>query len=107
MKIVMTIISGILVSMSAMANQAHTVEVTKKGFEPSRIEVKAGEPVTLNITRKVEVTCAKKVSIPSEGIEKDLPLNKIVRVSFTPKKRGEIAFGCAMKQMLGGVIIVN
>ena len=79
----------------------------KKGFEPSRIEVKAGEEVTLNITRKVKATCAKKITVPSENIEKDLPLNKAVAVTFTPSKKGEIKFGCAMKQMLGGVILVN
>ena len=93
--------------MGVEAEQSHNVEVTRKGFEPSRIEVKAGEEVTLNITRKVKVTCAKQITVPSENIKKDLPLNKAVSVTFTPSKKGEISFGCAMKQMLGGVIVVN
>ncbi|MEZ4871969.1 MAG: cupredoxin domain-containing protein [Bdellovibrionales bacterium] len=78
-----------------------------KGFEPSRIEVEANEKVTLNITRKTKVTCATEITIPSEKIEKELPLNKTVSVQLTPSKKGEIAFGCAMDQMLGGVIVVN
>ena len=107
MKTLALFLSMIGLSSFAHAGQAHNVEVTQKGFEPSRIEVKAGEEVTLNITRKVKVTCAKKVTVPSEKIEKDLPLNKAVSVTFTPSKKGEIKFGCAMKQMLGGVIVVN
>lgn len=83
------------------------VKVTSKGFEPAKIEAKAGEPLTLNITREVKVTCAKKVTIPSMNITKDLPLNKVVSVEVTPKEKGEIKFGCAMDQMLGGAIIVQ
>ena len=98
---------SVMFSGFAFANQEIDVQVTKKGFEPSRIEVKSGEEITLNITRKVKVTCAKKITVPSENIEKDLPLNKKVSVTFTPSQKGEIKFGCAMKQMLGGVIFVN
>lgn len=83
------------------------VKVTGKGFEPAKIEAKAGEPLTLNITREVKVTCAKKVTIPSMNITKDLPLNKVVSVEVTPKEKGEIKFGCAMDQMLGGAIIIQ
>ena len=98
---------ALLFSSAAWAEKTVDVEVTRKGFEPSRIEVNANEKVTLNITRKVKITCAKKITVPSENIEKELPLNKTVSVELTPTKKGEIAFGCAMKQMLGGVIVVN
>ncbi|MCH2533417.1 MAG: cupredoxin domain-containing protein [Bdellovibrionales bacterium] len=95
------------ISTAAIASQSYNVEVTKKGFEPSRIEVNTGEKLILNITRKVKTTCAKKITVPSENIEKDLPFNKTVSIVFTPNKKGEISFGCAMKQMLGGVIFVK
>ena len=85
----------------------HDIEVTSKGFEPGRIMVKSGEEVVLRVTRKVKATCAKKISIPSKNIVKDLPLNKPVLVSFTAGEKGEIAFGCAMEQMLSGVVVVN
>ena len=87
--------------------EVHDVEVTGKGFVPSRIKVKAGEKVVLRVKRTVKTTCAKKITVPSKGIVKNLPLNKSVLVEFTPDKRGEIAFGCAMDQMLSGVIVVN
>lgn len=106
MKTVILILS-LGLSTLAYGGQVYNVEVTQKGFEPSKIEVKAGEEVTLNVTRKVKITCAKKVTVPSENITKDLPLNEAVAVTFTPSKKGEIKFGCAMDQMLGGVILVN
>lgn len=103
------VIALIIMGLSGQlfAAQSIVVKVTKKGFEPARIKVKAGEKVTLNITREVKVTCATKVTVPSHSIEKSLPLGKMVSVELTPAKKGEIAFGCAMNHMLGGVIVVN
>ncbi len=39
------------------------VTVTKKGFEPSSIKVAAQTPVVLEVTRKTDSTCAKKISV--------------------------------------------
>lgn len=107
MKSVIYILSSLFISTSALGAQTHNVEVTNKGFEPNRIEVQAGEKVTLNITRKAEDTCATKITLPSEKIEKELPLNKMVSIEFTPGKKSEIKFGCAMNHMFSGVIVVN
>lgn len=83
------------------------VLVTEKGFEPSTIIVKPGSNVTLNITRKTDVTCATQVVVPSKKIKKDLPLNKMVSVDVGTVKKGEIAFGCGMNMMVGARILVN
>ena len=107
MKQIFLITMGLLLSSVSFADKVIDVRVTRKGFQPARIEVNANETVTLNITREVKITCAKKITVPSENIEKDLPLNKSVSIEFTPTKKGEIAFGCAMNHMLGGVIVVN
>ena len=105
-KIILISVFGLLFSMISMAKTVD-VKVTSKGFEPAKIEAKAGEPLTLNITREAKITCAKKITIPSMDVTKDLPLNKMVSVEVTPKEKGEIKFGCAMDQMLGGAIIVQ
>lgn len=94
-------------SVQAVSGNVMEVSVTKKGFEPARIETKAGEKLTLNITRKAKVTCATEISIPSLKIKKELPLNKTVKVELTPKAKGEVIFGCGMSQMVGGVILVK
>lgn len=93
---------------AAVAAEPRIVElsVTTKGFEPSRVKLKKGEPVRLVITRKTDETCAKEVVIPDESIKADLPLDKAVTVTFTPKRTGEIRYSCAMG-MVGGVLDVR
>ena len=83
------------------------MSVTDKGFEPALVKVKKGEPVTLVITRKTDKTCATEIVIDEEKISTKLPLNKAVTVSFTPKKAGDMKYGCAMGKMIGGVLKVE
>ena len=82
------------------------MKITDKGFEPQNLRVKKGEPVTLIITRKTDVTCATEIVIDEYNINVKLPLNQPVTVTFTPTKSGELKYGCAMKKMIGGVIKV-
>lgn len=81
--------------------------VTEKGYEPSSIKVKAGEPVTLKITRKTNSTCAREITVPSQKLKVDLPLDKEVTVKIAALTKGEIKFGCAMDLMIGGVIFAQ
>ena len=81
--------------------------VTEKGYEPSSLKVKAGEPVTLKITRKTNATCAREITVPSQKLKVDLPLNKEVTVKVASLSKGEIKFGCAMDLMIGGVMIAE
>lgn len=81
--------------------------VTGDGFTPTPVKVKKGEPLTLVVTRKTDRTCAKELVIPSEGLHVPLPLDRPVEVRLTPKKTGELKYGCAMHQMIGGVLLVE
>jgi plastocyanin domain-containing protein len=80
--------------------------VTDKGFEPSPVKVKAGQPVKLVVTRKTEQTCATDIVVKDYGIKEPLPLGKPVTVAFTPTKAGEVKYACAM-DMLSGVLLVE
>ncbi len=93
---------------TAKAEKGRTVElsVTHKGFEPSNVTVKKGEPVHLVVTRKTDNTCATSIDIKDVGIHKDLPLNQAVAIDFTPEKAGEIRYACGMG-MMGGVLLVQ
>jgi hypothetical protein len=82
------------------------VVVDESGFVPSRIPAKAGKPITLAITRKIEKTCATEILFKGQEGKTPLPLNKTVEVTYTPKASGEIAFGCAMGMMVGGTLDV-
>jgi plastocyanin domain-containing protein len=81
------------------------VSVTENGFEPSRIEVKHDQPVTLLVTRKTDQTCATEIVVPSRGITQSLPLNETVRVALGPLKTGEVAFACGMDMEKGTIAV--
>jgi hypothetical protein len=83
------------------------VEVTEAGFVPARIPAKAGQPLTLAITRKTDRTCAREIIFTGQEGKTELPLNKSVDVTYTPKASGEVKFGCAMGMMVAGVLAVS
>jgi plastocyanin domain-containing protein len=86
--------------------QVVTMEVTSEGFVPAQVKVKANQPVKLVVTRKTARTCATEIVIKDLGINKPLPLNQPVEITFTPTKAGQLRYACAMN-MIAGVIIVE
>ncbi len=92
---------------AAPAPRVVEITVTEKGYEPSPIKVKAGEPLLLKVTRKTEKTCATEILIKGTDINVPLPLDKTVEIPFTPAKTGEVKYGCAMGMMISGVLTVE
>jgi plastocyanin domain-containing protein len=90
---------------AANREQRIVITVTKNGFEPAAVHLKAGKPVRLVVTRKVERTCATDIVVKEYGIKKPLPLNKPVEVRFTPRKSGAIRYACAMDMITGSLIV--
>lgn len=84
-----------------------SMSVTEDGFEPAKVTVKKGQPVKLVVTRKTEKTCATEIVIDDPPVRAKLPLNEPVTVAFTPKKSGQLKYGCGMDKMVGGVIVVE
>lgn len=81
------------------------VTVGDAGFDPARIPVRPGHPVTLEFRRVSEKTCATEIVVPSQGIREALPLNKPVRVEIRPPARGEVGFSCGMDMLKGAVVV--
>jgi plastocyanin len=106
--LVAVVAASFLAPLSALAvDQVRTIEiaVTSNGFEPARVKVMKGEPLKLVVTRKTDETCATQIVIPDENIKADLPLNKPVTLTFTPKRAGELSYACGMN-MITGVLVV-
>jgi plastocyanin domain-containing protein len=82
------------------------MEVTEAGFVPDKIPAKTGKPLTLVITRKTDKTCAREILFTGQEGKTELPLNKTVEVTYTPKARGDVKFGCGMGMMIAGVLNV-
>ena len=94
---------------AAKPGQPRTIAltVTDKGYEPSPVTLKQGEPVKLVLTRTTEHTCATEIVLDEYNINTALPLNQPVEVAFTPTKTGKLVYGCAMGKMLNGVFMVE
>lgn len=80
------------------------IKVDSNGYHPAQVEVPAGRPVTLVFRRVEEAGCADTVVIPSEDIEKKLPVGEDVEIALPPPEPGEIAFTCGMSMLKGRVI---
>lgn len=85
--------------------QTARVEITEQGFAPASVNLRRNVPARVTFVRKTDATCAKEVVISDYKINRELPLNKAVVITFTPKKSGEIAFACGMNMMRGKLIV--
>ena len=87
------------------AKERVTVEVTNEGFVPKEIPAKVGQPITLVVTRKTDMTCAKQIIFADLGVEKELPMNEAVEVTVTPTKSGDLRFACSMDMIAGKLVV--
>ncbi len=76
------------------------------GYEPSQIVVQAGQPVRLNFDRKDPSSCLEEVRFPEFRIARELPLNQVTAIEFTPHQPGRYEFTCGMN-MFRGVVEVR
>jgi len=81
------------------------VLVTEKGFEPSKLTLRSGEPARITFVRTTDNTCATEVVFPSLSIRRPLPLNEPVVIEFTPRDSGDIGFVCGMNMLRGTVVV--
>ncbi len=94
-------------SSSVVPADAIKVTVSSKGYEPSRIEAKKGQPVKLAFYRADDENCGGEVVFPSQGIRKKLPVGQTVIIEVTPKETGDLAFTCGMGMLRGGLVVVD
>jgi len=92
---------------AAPAAREVKITVNEKGYEPSPLTLKRGEPVKLLVTRTTDETCATDIVIDDPKVHAKLPLNQEVAVLFTPTKTGELHYGCSMDKMVSGVFVVE
>lgn len=73
------------------------------GYAPNHVIVQAGQPVKLNFLRKDASSCLEQILIPDFQISKDLELNEITSVKFTPTETGKYSFTCGMNMFKGTI----
>jgi plastocyanin domain-containing protein len=85
--------------------QTVRVSLTERGYRPETFRLKKGVPARVIFIRKTEDECGREIVIPAYNIRRELPLNKPVTVSFTPRKSGSFSFTCGMDMLRGKVIV--
>jgi plastocyanin domain-containing protein len=80
------------------------IAVTDRGYEPSRLDVAAGKPLVLRVTRKSPGSCGEALLVEGDPVEHKLPLNTPMDIKVAPPKAGELAFTCGMKMMRGVLV---
>ena len=86
--------------------QVARLTVNESGFSPLEVHARAGQLLTLLVTRQSESSCAKQILIADAGINRALPLRQEVNISFTPERRGKMQYTCC-DDMVGGTIVVR
>ncbi len=74
-------------------------------YTPARIEVPAGQPVTLRFLRQDPSPCAEKALFDELGVSADLPVGEPLDVTVTPPRPGEYEFTCQMRMYRGTLVV--
>jgi thiol-disulfide isomerase/thioredoxin len=85
--------------------QKARIEVNGEGYQPVTIHLKRGMTAQLTFVRTVEESCGREIVIPAYGINRPLPMNKPVTVTFTPKRSGRFKFTCGMDMFRGALVV--
>jgi plastocyanin domain-containing protein len=79
--------------------------VTDEGFVPASVNIPAGRPVTLAVTRKTDRTCATELILKDYAIDLKLPLDQTVEATFTPTQPGALTYACGMDMIKGTLVV--
>lgn len=88
----------------AATPQRVTLDVTAAGFVPETIQVSAGRPIDLVVTRKTDDTCGTEIVIGDGRQRAALPLNTPVTLKLGPLAKGELKITCGMAMLKGAVV---
>lgn len=86
--------------------QVVDLTVFPTGYSPNNVQVKSGMPVKLNLQSGGRLGCTSQFRIPALGISKNIPLNGVAEVNFTPSMKGKIVFTCSMGMYSGTIDVI-
>jgi sulfite exporter TauE/SafE len=74
-------------------------------YEPSALNIPAGKPVRLIVTRNETDPCSKQLVFPNLGIKKDLADNGVTTINLPATKTGTFTMTCGMGMISGSLIV--
>jgi plastocyanin domain-containing protein len=81
--------------------------VVDRGYQPARVEVKAGTVVRITFTKRDYTPCTKEVVFPSLGIRRELSVDKPVVIELPALPAGEVEFHCGMDMVRGKLVVAE
>ncbi len=85
--------------------QEVSMAVTRSGYSPSNITIKAGVPVRWKIDGTSAAGCTSIMTIPSLNISQALRSGENV-IEFTAPNKGQLAFMCSMGMVRGSFTVI-
>lgn len=83
-----------------------TITIDSNGYSPNRINIKAGEQITVNLVNKGGGGCAQAFTIPSYGIQRVVANGMTDKVTFTAPESGDVSFMCSMGMFRGSFHVI-
>ena len=77
--------------------------VVQGGYAPSRVRVRAGEPIRLVFDRQERAGCSEEVVFPDFGVRRFLPPFERTTIELRPMNKGHYEFTCGMGMLHGSV----
>lgn len=82
--------------------------IVKDGvYNPARIEVQAGQPISLKFVRQDTSGCSEYLLIDKLGIHEKLPIDIPHEVKLGKLNPGKYEFTCQMKMYIGNLEVIS
>jgi thiol-disulfide isomerase/thioredoxin len=85
--------------------QKATIIVNSEGYKPKNLRLRRGVSARLTFIRKAPEGCGTEIVIPAYGVNRPLPLNVPIVVSFTPTRSGRFKLTCGMDMFRGSLVV--
>lgn len=85
--------------------QEVTMKVTRNGYEPRNLTIKAGVPVRWKVDGTGAVGCTSIMTIPSLNVSQALRSGENI-IEFTAPSKGQLAFMCSMGMVRGSFTVI-
>ena len=82
-----------------------SIEASKKGFQPTHVQLTQGRPGILEFTRVDDTDCVSGVRMPWLDEPVDLPKGEKVAIAVDTSKAGMFRYACWMNMVFGRVTI--
>jgi len=87
-------------------SEKRTILVEGGVYLPARIQLPAGQPVTLQFLRKDPSPCAEMVLFDGLNLSQELPVNQVVDIVLPALAPGRYPFTCQMQMYRGELEVV-